>query len=887
MANVQISELSDLSSPAWADLLPADKADGLSTGKIPFSTLAYLALANWKWKSPVVAVASSNISIASGLENGDTVDSVTLVTGNRVLLTAQTTTTENGIYVVPASGAASRATDMDSSSEFIGAVVSKSSTGDVYVCTAKPDFTLGTDTPSFVLCSSTTGQQRTFMGMGTAATLASDTDTSLAANSDSRIATQKAVKAYVDAVSSALNSAIAGLSWKQPVDVLMTANVDLAPIDETTDIDEGQTVDEITLVAGMRVALVGQTAGAENGIYICPTAGSGTALRASDANSSAEMKNCAFFVARGTTYQDKAYVCTTDNITLGTTSLTFVSFASTVGALIASNNLSDVASAATSRTNLGLGTSDSVTHSRVLVANGTVGAPGFSFSSFTDLGILPANSVDLGFAANSQWIGVIGTTYGGFCVQSDFQIGWSSSASDASAGMDTGLSRAATKVVGFTDGSTTGGTYSSTPRSVTITANQNNYAVSGSMFIDIDSADGNYNFTGFAAGVNGQMLYLTNNTTNRTFTIVHNSGSSSAGNKVYCLGTANLTLSPGRVIRLVYKSSLFSAAGGWHAVVDGVGPSESFTGTLSSGAFTCSTSLSCTGSSFSLNSNAFVILSLGSVALFGSTSPSSVINFGLNSSNGNTIINASYQLAWDSSGGSYSSSDIGLKRNAAGVLQVTDGSTGWGVLRASQSTTTTGASMSGTETLVLNTHNNVIVERNPNGANREIDLWSSPAAGQNVRIVHTGTQYTLTVKDTSGGSTLAVLAPGDTFLFVYDGSAWKTFFASALNWRSPKTVTVTASQDNYDFFGAINLDITSADGDYNFTGFLAGVNGQTFYVANHTSQTFTLKHNSGSSSAGNKIYGVGAADVVLGPGEEAVLTYKTHLFSAAGAWYAR
>lgn len=40
--------------------------------------------------------------------------------------------------------------------------------------------------------------QRTTLGLGTAATLASDTDGTLAANSDSRIATQKAVKTYVD-----------------------------------------------------------------------------------------------------------------------------------------------------------------------------------------------------------------------------------------------------------------------------------------------------------------------------------------------------------------------------------------------------------------------------------------------------------------------------------------------------------------------------------------------------------------------------------------------------------------------------------------------------------------------------------------------------------------
>jgi hypothetical protein len=41
---------------------------------------------------------------------------------------------------------------------------------------------------------------RTNLGLGTAATLASDTDVTLAANSDARLATQKAVKAYVDAI---------------------------------------------------------------------------------------------------------------------------------------------------------------------------------------------------------------------------------------------------------------------------------------------------------------------------------------------------------------------------------------------------------------------------------------------------------------------------------------------------------------------------------------------------------------------------------------------------------------------------------------------------------------------------------------------------------------
>lgn len=60
---------------------------------------------------------TANVNLANGLENGDTIDGQTLVTGWRVLVKNQTAGEENGIYVVPASGAASRATDADTSAE--------------------------------------------------------------------------------------------------------------------------------------------------------------------------------------------------------------------------------------------------------------------------------------------------------------------------------------------------------------------------------------------------------------------------------------------------------------------------------------------------------------------------------------------------------------------------------------------------------------------------------------------------------------------------------------------------------------------------------------------------------------------------------------------------
>ncbi len=68
------------------------------------------------WNNTTVA-STADVDIATELENGDTIDGYTLVTGDRVLLKNQTDATENGLYVVVASGAASRSTDADIASE--------------------------------------------------------------------------------------------------------------------------------------------------------------------------------------------------------------------------------------------------------------------------------------------------------------------------------------------------------------------------------------------------------------------------------------------------------------------------------------------------------------------------------------------------------------------------------------------------------------------------------------------------------------------------------------------------------------------------------------------------------------------------------------------------
>jgi hypothetical protein len=75
------------------------------------------------WKTAVRAATTANGTLATAFANASVIDGVTLATGNRILLKNQTTQSENGIYVVAASGAPTRATDMDAAAEFPNATV--------------------------------------------------------------------------------------------------------------------------------------------------------------------------------------------------------------------------------------------------------------------------------------------------------------------------------------------------------------------------------------------------------------------------------------------------------------------------------------------------------------------------------------------------------------------------------------------------------------------------------------------------------------------------------------------------------------------------------------------------------------------------------------------
>jgi len=69
------------------------------------------------WKAPVRVATTANGTLATAFANGQSVDGVTLVTGDRILLKNQTTGSENGIYTINATGAPTRAVDADTNGE--------------------------------------------------------------------------------------------------------------------------------------------------------------------------------------------------------------------------------------------------------------------------------------------------------------------------------------------------------------------------------------------------------------------------------------------------------------------------------------------------------------------------------------------------------------------------------------------------------------------------------------------------------------------------------------------------------------------------------------------------------------------------------------------------
>lgn len=157
-ARVRLNRLDQMAAPTAAVSMNSQKITNLDTPSAASdaATKGYVDAIKQALdiKDSVRATTTANGTLASDFENGDVIDGVTLATGDRILIKDQSTGSQNGIYVVNASGAPTRATDADASSEVTAGMFVFVEEGTVhgndgFVLTTDGPITLGTTALTF------------------------------------------------------------------------------------------------------------------------------------------------------------------------------------------------------------------------------------------------------------------------------------------------------------------------------------------------------------------------------------------------------------------------------------------------------------------------------------------------------------------------------------------------------------------------------------------------------------------------------------------------------------------------------------------------------------------------------------------------------------------
>ena len=126
-AGVRTNTLDQMAAPTSAVSMNSQKITGLAdpTADADAANKGYVdgVAQGLDVKDSVVATTTANGTLSTAFANGQSIDGVTLQTGDRILIKNQTTSSQNGIYNVQASGAPSRATDMATGANAAGAFV--------------------------------------------------------------------------------------------------------------------------------------------------------------------------------------------------------------------------------------------------------------------------------------------------------------------------------------------------------------------------------------------------------------------------------------------------------------------------------------------------------------------------------------------------------------------------------------------------------------------------------------------------------------------------------------------------------------------------------------------------------------------------------------------
>lgn len=105
------------------------------------------SIAGLRNRTVAECATTANIDLTQDLQNGDTIDGVSLSTNDRVLVKNQSDQTQNGLYIVVASGTASRDPEHDTVSELAGGMIvvnqGSTNTSKIFLCTTNNDGSIG------------------------------------------------------------------------------------------------------------------------------------------------------------------------------------------------------------------------------------------------------------------------------------------------------------------------------------------------------------------------------------------------------------------------------------------------------------------------------------------------------------------------------------------------------------------------------------------------------------------------------------------------------------------------------------------------------------------------------------------------------------------------
>tara|TARA_Y100001970_G_C14231945_1_gene859180 strand:+ start:421 stop:2829 length:2409 start_codon:yes stop_codon:yes gene_type:complete len=151
-----------------------------------------------------------------------------------------------------------------------------------------------------------------FSGSESATLIDFKDENNMSSNSATAVASQQSIKAYVDTVAS-------GLDVKDSCKAATTGNITIA-----TALNNGDTLDGVTLENNDRVLVKDQSTASENGIYIV----SASPARASDLAAGSDAAGTFTFVEQGTVNGDNGFVCTsnTGSAITGTNNLAYSQF---------------------------------------------------------------------------------------------------------------------------------------------------------------------------------------------------------------------------------------------------------------------------------------------------------------------------------------------------------------------------------------------------------------------------------------------------------------------------------------------------------------------------------------------------------------------------------